>query len=113
MTSKDRLALNYRSKISHTLEGTADFTVPQQRDGADLQRAVGTAARRRHAVPAHQRHGRRSPRRRRPRSATGIRQKSSASARTSAWTKWDVFKNLTVNYSNPAQPPSVQNVQLA
>ena len=25
-----------------------------------------------------------------------------------SWTKWDVFKNLTVNYSNPAQPQSVE-----
>jgi long-chain fatty acid transport protein len=25
-----------------------------------------------------------------------------------AWTEWDVFKNLTVNYGNPAQPQSTQ-----
>jgi long-chain fatty acid transport protein len=28
LTPNDRLALDYRSKISHTLEGTANFTVP-------------------------------------------------------------------------------------
>ena len=25
-----------------------------------------------------------------------------------AWTKWDVFKNLTVNYANPAQPNTTE-----
>ncbi|HET6552203.1 MAG TPA: outer membrane protein transport protein, partial [Dyella sp.] len=25
-----------------------------------------------------------------------------------AWTKWDVFKNLTVNYANPAQPATTE-----
>jgi long-chain fatty acid transport protein len=108
LTPDDRLAFNYRAKISHTLEGTANFTVPPNviallsnpavapllGGGTPFTHTTGTAG---FTTPAtasmsywHQ------------------AEKFGLGADV-AWTKWDVFKQLKVTYANPAQPTTVQN----
>jgi long-chain fatty acid transport protein len=107
LTPNDRFAVNYRSKISHTLEGTANFQVPNNvvallsnpavapllGGGVPFQHTNGTAP---FTTPAtatfsywHQ------------------AEKFGIGA-DAAWTKWNSFKTLSVSYSNPAQPESVQ-----
>ena len=108
LSPNDRLSLNYRSKISHKLHGTANFNVPDNvtslvtslapllgldANNLPFQHTRGTAD---FTTPAvanasywHQAE----------KFGVGI---------DLAWTKWDVFKNLTVNYGNPYQPPTVE-----
>lgn len=108
LSPNDRLSLNYRSKISHKLHGTANFNVPDNvtslvtslapllgLDASNLpfQHTRGTAD---FTTPAvanasywHQAE----------KFGVGI---------DLAWTKWDVFKNLTVEYANPYQPATVE-----
>jgi len=106
---KDRLAFNYRSKITHRLEGTADFTVPQTVStllGQLAQESPALGA----ATQAFQ-------------NTTGTALFTTPAVATTSywhqedkfgfgadvsWTEWDVFKNLTVNYANPYQPASTQ-----
>ncbi|GFZ91144.1 OmpP1/FadL family transporter [Dyella caseinilytica] len=106
---KDRLGFNYRSKITHRLEGTADFTVPQT-----VSTLLGQLAQQSPALGA----------------ATQAFQNTQGTALFTtpavatasywhqedkfgfgadvSWTEWDVFKNLTVNYANPYQPATTQ-----
>lgn len=108
LSPNDRFSLNYRSKISHKLHGTANFKVPDNvtslvtslapvlgLDASNLpfQHTTGAAD---FTTPAvanasywHQAE----------KFGVGI---------DVAWTKWDVFKNLTVNYGNPYQPATVE-----
>jgi long-chain fatty acid transport protein len=107
-TPNDRLAFNYRSKISHTLHGTANYQVPDNvvallsnpavapllGGGMPFTHTNGTAP---FDTPAsasfsywHQ------------------AEKFGLGADV-AWTQWNSFKTLSVTYSNPAQPESVQN----
>jgi long-chain fatty acid transport protein len=109
LTDSDRLALDYHSKISHTLEGKARFTMPSNvsallssptvapllagAGGTPFTNTTGTAP---FTTPAfvnlsywHQ------------------AQKYGIGADVT-WTKWSVFKELRVNYANPAQPASVE-----
>ncbi len=103
LTPNDKLALNYRSKISHRLEGAGNFTTTPGYDvllsnpalaGSipPFSHTTGTAN---FTTPAvigasywHQAE----------KFGLGI---------DVAYTKWDVFKNLTVNYGN-AQPPTTE-----
>jgi long-chain fatty acid transport protein len=108
ITPADRLAFDYRSKISHTLHGTANFQVPDNvvallsnpavapllGGGMPFTHTNGTAP---FTTPAsasfsywHQ------------------AEKFGLGADV-AWTKWDSFKQLQVTYSNPAQPTSTQD----
>ncbi|QAU24954.1 transporter [Dyella sp. M7H15-1] len=106
---KDRLGFNYRSKITHRLQGTADFTVPQTVSTligqlAQVAPAFGAASK------AFQ-------------NTTGSALFTTPAVATASywhqedkfgfgadvsWTEWDVFKNLTVNFANPYQPASSQ-----
>ncbi len=109
VTSNDKLAFDYRSKISHTLTGTANFSMPPNvqallssptvapllagAGGVPFTRTEGTAP---FTTPA---------------TATASywhQEEKFGIGADLAWTKWDVFKNLTVNYANPAQPASVE-----
>ncbi|MEP6898535.1 MAG: outer membrane protein transport protein [Rhodanobacter sp.] len=108
VTPADKLAFNYRSKISHTLHGTANFQVPDNvvallsnpavapllGGGSPFQHTNGTAPFTTPAVASF--------------SYWHQAEKFGLGADV-AWTKWDVFKKLQVTYSNPAQPTSVQN----
>ncbi len=100
LTPNDKLALNYRSKISHRLEGTGNFvTTP----GYDLLLANPAFANAGLPPFSH---------------TTGTADFTTPAVASAsywhqaekfgfgvdvAWTKWDVFKNLTVDYGN-AQP---------
>ncbi|KZC41587.1 MULTISPECIES: OmpP1/FadL family transporter [Rhodanobacter] len=99
LTPNDKLALNYRSKISHTLEGTGNFTTTP---GYDLLLANPSLA---SSIPPFSH-------------TTGSADFTTPAVASAsywhqaekfgfgvdvAWTKWDVFKNLTVNYGN-SQP---------
>lgn len=109
LTPNDRLSFNYRSKIDHKLQGTGNFTVPANvaallgspqiapllaaAGGVPFQHTTGTAN---FTTPAsagfsywHQGE----------KFGLGI---------DLDWTKWDVFKELRVQYGNPAQPDSVE-----
>jgi len=104
LSPNDKLALNYRSKISHTLEGTGNFTTSQ---GYQLLLANPQLAA---SIPpfAH---------------TTGTADFTTPAVASAsywhqaerfglgidlAWTKWDVFKDLTVNYGNPLQPQTTE-----
>jgi long-chain fatty acid transport protein len=99
LSPNDKLALNYRSRISHTLEGTGNFTTTAGYDALlanpqlaasipPFQHTTGTADFTTPAVASfsywHQAE----------RFGLGV---------DVAWTKWSVFKDLTVNYGN-SQP---------
>ncbi|WP_243048115.1 outer membrane protein transport protein [Dyella sp. RRB7] len=102
ITPNDKLALNYRSKISHTLEGTANFTVP-----ANVQALLPVASALLGGTPFQHTEG--SAPFTTPAEATASywhQEEKFGLGMDVSWTKWDVFKNLTVNYANPAQPQS-------
>jgi long-chain fatty acid transport protein len=108
LTPADKLAVNYRSKISHRLHGTANFQVPDNvgallsnpavapllGGGMPFQHTNGTAPFTTPAVASasywHQ------------------AEKFGIGADV-AWTKWDSFKQLRVTYDNPVQPVSEQD----
>jgi long-chain fatty acid transport protein len=106
---KDRLGFNYRSKITHRLQGTADFTVPQTVStliGQLAQVSPVLAA----AGQAFQ-NTRGSALFTTPAVATASywhQEDKFGFGADVSWTEWDVFKNLTVNYTNPYQPSTTQ-----
>jgi long-chain fatty acid transport protein len=109
LTPNDRIALNYRSKIKHTLEGTGNFTMPTNVTAVLSNPTVGALL------------GTGQP----PFTHTDGRAGFTTPAIATAsfwhqdekfglgfdlsWTKWDSFKDLTVNYSNPNQPSTSEN----
>jgi long-chain fatty acid transport protein len=109
ITGKDRLALGYHSKISHTLKGNATFTVPANvtallsnpqvqpllagMGGVPFTDTRGTAP---FTTPAFA-------------NLSYWHQESKYGFGADVtWTKWSTFKELRVNYANPAQPSSVE-----
>ncbi len=100
-TPQDTFGLLYHAKIAQTLHGTAFFSVPASVQtvfaAAQLplfQNTPGSAA---FTTPAyvnlsywHQ-----------------FNDRFSLGAEVD-WTQWSVFKNLTINYANPAQPSSTE-----
>jgi len=107
LTTNDRFSLNYRSKISHTLEGTGNFTQPTNVQAVLSSPTVAPLLAGLGGVPFTH-------------TAGTANFTTPATASFSywhqdekfglgfdlAWTKWDVFKDLVVNYANPAQPPT-------
>ena len=105
--SQDKLAFNYRSKISHRLEGTANFSVPDNvvallsnpavapllGGGVPFTHTNGTAEFTNPATVSF---------------SYWHQEEKWGLGADADWTQWDVFKNLTVNYANPAQPTTVQ-----
>ena len=106
--SQDRLAFNYRSKISHRLQGSADFSVPQNvstlinqlapalglnTSSLPFQNTAGTADFTTPAVAT---------------ASYWHQEDKFGFGADVSWTEWDVFKNLTVNYANPSQPATTQ-----
>ena len=105
---QDRFSFNYRSKIRHRLQGTANFDVPQNvstligqlapvlglnTSNLPFQHTNGTAL---FTTPAEA-------------TASYWHQEDKFGFGADvSWTEWDVFKNLTVTYSNPSQPASTQ-----
>ncbi|WP_250634166.1 OmpP1/FadL family transporter [Pinirhizobacter soli] len=108
LTAQDRFALNYHSKISHTLEGTANFQIPAQVTGLLSNPALGallgpgqppfthTSGTADFTTPAF---------------ATASfwhQDEKFGLGMDISWTKWDSFKELAVQYGNPSQPPTVE-----
>lgn len=109
LTPNDRLAIKYRSKIEHTISGTANFTMPSNvkallssptvapllagAGGVPFQHTTGTAGFTTPAVID---------------ASYWHRAENFGIGLELSWTKWDSFKELRVNYANPAQPPTVE-----
>ena len=105
LTPNDKLAVNYRSKIDHTLEGTGNFT---RTPGYDMLLANPALA---GSIPPFEH-------------TTGKAEFTTPATAVAsywhqgekfglgidlAWTKWDVFKELRVQYGNyPAQPDTTE-----
>ncbi|SFR93047.1 long-chain fatty acid transport protein [Dyella sp. OK004] len=107
LSPNDRLALNYHSKISHTIQGTANFTVPTNVQALLASPQVGALLG--GAVPFQHTGG--TAALTTPASATASywhQEEKFGLGMDVAWTKWDVLKQLTVKYDNPAQPPTVE-----
>ncbi|URL58267.1 outer membrane protein transport protein [Luteibacter flocculans] len=108
LTPNDRIALNYRSKISHTLEGTGNFTMPTNVSAVLSNPTVGALL------------GSGQPPFTHTNGSAGFTTPAIATASfwhqdqkfglgfDLSWTKWDSFKDLTVNYSNPNQPSTTE-----
>lgn len=109
LTPNDRVAFNYRAKIDHKLEGTGNFTVPTNVQALLANPTVAALLAGAGGVPFTH--------------TTGTADFTTPATATAsiwhqdekfgigfdlAWTKWDVFKQLRVDYGNPAQPPSIE-----
>lgn len=99
-SSETRLGASFRSRIDHTLRGTADFTVPA---GAEPLTQGGrvfadTDARVTLPMPAEL-------------SVSASRNLSGTWMLLGdvTWTDWSVFKSLRVDFDNPFQPPVQQD----
>jgi long-chain fatty acid transport protein len=106
--AQDRFAVNYRSKISHRLQGTADFNVPQSVSAvvAQLAPELGLSAA---SLPFQNTSGTADFTTPAITTASYWHQEDKFGFGADvAYTQWDVFKNLTVNYGNPAQPSTTQ-----
>ena len=100
-TERDTIVVLYHAKISQTLTGNATFIVPAQVQtvfaAAQLplfQNTGGSAA---FATPAYVNL-----------SYWHVFNKRFSAGVQANWTQWSSFKNLTVVYANPAQPPSTE-----
>lgn len=109
LTPNDRLALNYRSKIDHTISGTANFSMPANVQALLSNPTVAALLAGAGGVPFQHTSG--TADFTTPATATASywhRAEHFGVGVDVAWTKWDVFKQLKVNYGNPAQPPTVE-----
>ncbi|WP_243042830.1 OmpP1/FadL family transporter [Dyella sedimenti] len=105
ISPNDRFALNYRSKISHTLEGTANFTVPANVQALLANPTVAALLAGAGGVPFTHTDG--AAPFTTPAEATASywhQEEKFGLGMDVSWTKWDVFKSLNVYYANPAQP---------
>lgn len=97
-----RFGVGYRSKVQHTLRGRASFRLDDAGVGATLAGATGafvnTDAEADLTTPESVSFG--------IHQALGERWALSADAQ---WTRWSQFKDLTIDFANPAQPESVTN----
>ncbi|MGO4703414.1 OmpP1/FadL family transporter [Dyella sp. 2RAB6] len=109
LTPNDRIAFNYRAKIDHKLEGTGNFTVPTNVQALLANPTVAALLAGAGGVPFTHTSG--TADFTTPATATASvwhQDEKFGIGFDLAWTKWDVFKELRVNYGNPAQPPSVE-----
>ena len=109
VTPNDKFALDYRSKISHTLEGTANFTVPANVQALLSSPTVAPLLAGAGGVPFTHTEG--TAPFTTPAVATASywhQEEKFGLGADVAWTKWDSFKDLTVFYANPAQPTTTE-----
>lgn len=109
LTPNDRLALDYRSKISHKLKGTANFSVPPAVQALLGNPAVAPLLSASGGVPFTHTSG--SAPFTTPAIATASywhQAERFGFGIDLSWTKWDVFKQLRVDYGNPAQPSTIE-----
>ena len=98
-TSQDRIGLDYRAKISHTLSGNATFALPPVAQVAFAGTGLfeNTQATGDFATPA----------------TASLSYWHTGSGPVSwgaslGWTGWSSFKQLEVNFANPVQPATVE-----
>ncbi|AHX14891.1 membrane protein [Dyella jiangningensis] len=109
LSPKDKFALSYRSKIAHTLEGTANFTMPANVQALLSNPTVAALLAGAGGVPFTHTDG--TAPFTTPAVATASywhQEEKFGLGIDAAWTKWDVFKNLNVYYANPAQPTTTE-----
>jgi long-chain fatty acid transport protein len=109
ITSQDKFALDYRSKISHTITGTANFTVPANVQALLANPTVAGLLAGAGGVPFTHTQG--TAPFTTPAVATASywhQEEKFGLGMDVAWTKWDSFKNLNVYYANPAQPTTTE-----
>ncbi|HKR77707.1 MAG TPA: outer membrane protein transport protein [Rhodanobacter sp.] len=102
-TANDRVALDYRSRITHDIDGTANFTTTP---GYDLLLANPALA---SSIPPFQ-HTTGKARLTNPAVATlsyWHQEEKFGLGFDLAWTQWSVMRQLTLTYANPAQPTTV------
>ncbi|WP_049622528.1 OmpP1/FadL family transporter [Frateuria defendens] len=109
LTPQDRLAFNYRSKIDHTLSGTANFQVPANVTALLSNPTVAALLAGAGGLPFQHTSGKAKFTTPATASFSYWHQAEKFGLGIDlAWTKWDVFKDLRVQYGNPAQPDSVE-----
>jgi long-chain fatty acid transport protein len=109
ITSNDKFALDYRSKISHRIEGTANFTMPANVQSVLANPTVAALLAGAGGVPFTHTDG--TAPFTTPAVATASywhQEEKFGLGADVAWTKWDSFKDLTVYYANPAQPTTTE-----
>ncbi|WP_267226312.1 OmpP1/FadL family transporter [Dyella silvae] len=109
ITPQDKFALAYRSKISHTITGTANFTVPANVQALLANPTVAGLLAGAGGVPFTHTQG--TAPFTTPAVATASywhQEEKFGLGMDVAWTKWDSFKNLNVYYANPAQPTTTE-----
>jgi Long-chain fatty acid transport protein len=97
------VALDYRSRISHNIDGTANFTTTPGYDLLLTNPALASS------IPSFQ-HTTGKARLTNPATATlsyWHQEEKFGIGMDVAWTQWSVMRQLTVNYANPAQPATV------
>lgn len=101
LTPNDTLAALYHAEIKQTLHGNATFTVPSQVQAvftaAQLPLFQNTSGSADFATPAYVNL-----------SYWHVFNERFSAGVEADWTQWSSFKNLTVNYANPAQPASTE-----
>jgi long-chain fatty acid transport protein len=99
-TANDRVALDYRSRIAHDIDGTANFTTTP---GYDLLLANPQLS---SSIPPFQ-HTAGKARLTNPAVATlsyWHQEEKFGLGMDVAWTQWSVMRELTLKYANPLQP---------
>src|SRR5690348_2848873 len=97
-TEQDRIGLSYHARINHTISGTATFQLPPVAQALGLGAVfANSGASGDFATPA---------------SATlsywHVGNGPLSWGANLGWTGWSSFKQLAIQFDNPAQPPSVQ-----
>jgi len=102
-TANDRVALNYRSRITHDIHGTANFTTTPGYDVLLANPALSGS------TPAFQ-HTNGTARLTNPAVASFSywhQAERFGLGMDVTWTQWSVMKQLKVDYANPSQPDTV------
>jgi long-chain fatty acid transport protein len=109
LTPNDKLGIDYHSKISHTIEGTANFNVPVNVQAVLANPQVAALLAGAGGLPFQRTNGKAALTT--PASANVSywhQEEKFGLGMDVSWTKWDVLKQLVVKYDNPAQPATVE-----
>ncbi|MBD8874292.1 outer membrane protein transport protein [Rhodanobacter sp. DHB23] len=101
-TANDRVALDYRSRITHDIDGTANFSLGGAAAGYSLVESQLPAG----SIPSFQHTGGMA-RLTNPATATlsyWHQESQFGIGMDASWTQWSVMRDLTLVYANPTQP---------
>jgi long-chain fatty acid transport protein len=104
-TANDRVALDYRSRITHDIDGTANFSLGSASAGYALVESQLPAG----SIPAFT-HTTGTTRLTNPATATlsyWHQESQFGIGADVSWTQWSVMRNLTLVYADPTQPNTV------